>query len=199
MLFHDYFKKRRAINAALKCEGWTSYDKLSFLYNLAKHTSSLEGDILEIGSAWGRSLIVMSYACDKKIWSIDPHTGGRAFIEKGISIDTFEAFKRNIEQNNIKERVIILRHTTSDVMSMNLVPASQCYSLVFIDGLHTAEGVQLDFTFSWSRLVKDGIMIFDDYHEKSVPDYTKMIDALALKNKLELYSDKKSGLVYFVK
>ena len=199
MLFHDYFKKRKAINAALRCKGWTSYDKLSFLYDLAKRTSSLEGDILEIGSAWGRSLIALAYACDKKIWSIDPHTGGRAFIEKETAIDTFEIFKRNIEENGIKQRIVILKHTTSDVMAMALVPTSQCYSLVFIDGLHTAEGVQLDFAFSWSKLVKNGAMVFDDYHEKSVPDYTKMIDILALENKLELRSDKKSGLVYFLK
>lgn len=198
-MFTDYFIKRKAIRAALKCEGWTSNAKLSFLYDMVKRTCPLEGDILEIGSAWGRSSVVLGYACNKKIWSIDPHTGGRAFIEKGVVLDTFETFKNNIRENGLSERVVILKHTTSDAMAMNLIPASQRYAFVFIDGLHTAEGVALDFALSYEKLAKNGVMVFDDYYEKSIPDYTEMIDSIASKNKLELHTNRNSRLVYFVK
>lgn len=198
-IFGNHFAKRKAIRAALRCEGWTSNDKLSFLYDMAKRTSPLEGDVLEIGSAWGRSSVVLGYACSKKIWSIDPHTGGRAFIEQGVTLDTFGDFEKNIRENGFSERVVAIKRTTADVIAMNLVPVTQRYAFVFIDGLHTAEGVALDFDFSFERLVTGGVIVFDDYYEKSIPDYSDMIDSISSKNKLELHSDQKSGLVYFVK
>ena len=67
----------------------------------------LDGDILEIGSAWGRSAVLLGYASSKHIWSIDPHTGGRAFIERGEVQNSFEIFKANLAKNELNERVTL--------------------------------------------------------------------------------------------
>ena len=71
--------------------------------------------------------------------------------------------------------------------------------MVFIDGLHTGRGVELDFGLAFQRVVPGGIMAFDDYFEDSIPDYTEMIDVLVLRHGLELIKDEDSRLVYFKK
>ena len=195
----NHFHKKRAISEALRCQGWTSEQKLSVLYDLATQTDSLDGDILEIGSAWGRSTVLLGHASGKRIWSIDPHTGGRAFIERGEKQNSFDLFKENLTRNKLVNQVRILKHATVEVMEKGLLPDTQKFSLVFIDGLHTAEGVELDFKLAFERLVPGGVMAFDDYAEKSIPDYTERIDALVLRHKLTLDKDRLSGLVYFGK
>lgn len=195
----SHFRKKRAITEGLRCQGWTSLQKLSLLHDLAVETDSLDGDILEIGSAWGRSAVLLGHASGKRIWSIDPHTGGRAFIERGEKQNSFDIFKENLARNKLDNRVRILKHTTAEVMEKGLLPATQKFSFIFIDGLHSAEGVELDFKLAFERLVPNGIMAFDDYAEESIPDYTEMIDALMLMHKLTLIKDAASGLVYFRK
>lgn len=195
----SHFRKKRAITEGLRCQGWTSLQKLSLLHDLVAETDSLDGDILEIGSAWGRSAVLLGHASEKRIWSIDPHTGGRAFIERGEKQNSFDIFKENLARNKLVDRVRILKHTTAEVMENGLLSATQKFSLIFIDGLHSAEGVELDFRLAFEMLVPDGIMAFDDYAEESIPDYTQMIDALMLMHKLVLIKDAVSGLVYFRK
>ena len=195
----SHFRKKRAITEGLRCQGWTSLQKLSLLHDLAVQTDSLEGDILEIGSAWGRSAVLLGQTSGKRIWSIDPHTGGRAFIERGEKQNSFDIFKENLARNKLDNRVKILKHTTAEVMEKGLLPVTQKFSFTFIDGLHSAEGVELDFKLAFERLVLNGIMAFDDYAEESIPDYTEMIDALMLMHKLSLIKDAASGLVYFRK
>jgi predicted O-methyltransferase YrrM len=195
----NYFRKKRAVTEALRCQGWTSIRKLSLLHDLAVQADSLEGDILEIGSAWGRSAVLLGLSSRKCIWSIDPHTGGRAYIERGEKQNSFDIFKENLARTKLVNRVKILKHTTAEVMEKKLLPDTQRFSLVFIDGMHTAEGVEIDFKLAYEKLVPNGVMAFDDYAEKSIPDYTEMVDALMLRYKLALNKDAPSGLVYFKK
>lgn len=101
----SHFGKKRAVSKALRCQGWASLQKLSLLHDLVAQTGALEGDILEIGSAWGRSTVLLGHASDKRIWSIDPHTGGRAFIERGENQNSFDIFKENLVRNKLDNRV----------------------------------------------------------------------------------------------
>jgi len=70
---------------------------------------------------------------------------------------------------------------------------------VFIDGLHTPEGVEMDFCISYPLLVDGGFMVFDDYFEDSVADYREAIDILAKKHDVALTKDAASRLVYLQK
>jgi predicted O-methyltransferase YrrM len=195
----SFFYKRAAIQHALSCQGWTSKQKLSLLYDIAWQTKELDGDILEIGSAWGRSAVLLGYASNKHIWSIDPHTGGRAFIEKGEVQNSFDIFKANMTKFGFEDRVTSLKFTTDTVIAQKLLSPSLRFSMSFIDGLHTAKGVETDFELAFARLVPGGVIIFDDYAEESIPDYTEMIDALMKRHGLRLNNDIKSGLVYIKK
>ena len=196
---HNYLHERMVIRQALRCHGWTDKGKLSVLYRMARETRALDGDILEIGSAWGRSAVLLGLASAKRIWSIDPHTGGRAYIERGEVQDSFEIFKANLTRSGLDGRVTILKYTTDEVIEKKLLPESVRFSMVFIDGLHTARGVELDFGLAFERLVRGGIMVFDDYFQESIPDYTEMIDKLAENHGLDLVKDRHSMLVYFTK
>lgn len=195
--FHT--KRKLAIRKALSCKGWTNERKLSVLFDLAQKTDCLEGDILEIGSAWGRSTVLLGYATRKPIWSIDPHTGGLAYIKRGKDQNSFLEFMRNIERYGISNRVRVLKYTTQETLERKLIPNTVKFSLVFIDALHTPEGVQMDFNFSYNRLLTSGAMLFDDYFEPSVSDYAKIIDRLMHSNSINLIKDKESGLVWFLK
>jgi predicted O-methyltransferase YrrM len=194
-----FFHKRPAIRQALYCQGWTSEAKLSFLYDVAYQTSGHEGDILEIGSAWGRSAVLLGLASKKPVWSIDPHTGGRAYIERGERQDSFDTFIANLARNELEKRVQILKNTTEEVIEKRLLPDSLKFSMVFVDGLHTARGVEVDFELAFERLVQGGVMIFDDYFQETIPDYTAMINTLALRHGLDLILKKDIMLVYFKK
>ncbi|MDQ7787556.1 MAG: class I SAM-dependent methyltransferase [Thermodesulfovibrionales bacterium] len=179
-------KKQMALQSALSCKGWTDQNKLLKLFDLIQETENLDGDILEIGSAWGRSTVLIGLASKKRIWSIDPHTGGLAYIQKGTNQNSFDEFLSNIKTYGIFERVTALKHSTQEVLDSNLIPKELKFSLVFIDGLHTAEGITLDFLLAFEHLEENGVMVFDDYFEPSVMDYSRMIDKL-------------SGLVFFVR
>lgn len=193
------FHKRAAIRHALGCQGWTSKQKLSFLYDIAQQTGKLDGNILEIGSAWGRSAVLLAFASNKHIWSIDPHTGGRAYIERGEVQNSFDIFKANMARFGFDGRVTSLKFTTDEVIAKKLLAPSLRFSMSFIDGLHTAKGVETDFELAFARLVPGGVIIFDDYAEASIPDYTEMIDALMERHGLKLINDNKSSLVYIRK
>jgi FkbM family methyltransferase len=191
--------KQSAIYNALACKGWTDENKLSKLFDLVQETAHLDRDILEIGSAWGRSTILLGLSSSKKIWSIDPHSGGRAYIQKGEDQNSFDEFLKNITLHGIADKVNVLKNTTQEVLNLNLIPSSINFSLVFIDGLHTPEGVQKDFELAYDRLVPSGVMVFDDYFEPTVKDYAEMIDTMAYKNKKQLVKDEQSKLVFFYK
>lgn len=190
------YKKKKVISKALSCKGWTTYKKLSLLYDLVEKTKTVNGDILEIGSAFGRSTVLFGLSSKKKIWSIDPHSGGIYFIERNENQNSFEEFTSNLRRFKIKN-IVILKHSTKEVIDKKLIPDDVQFSLVFIDGLHTPEGVTLDFELSYPLLQKGGFMVFDDYFEKKVKDYADTIDHIIQKKNITLSKDRECRLVFF--
>lgn len=190
--------KKEIIAKALTCKGWTKAKKLSLIYDLAKKTAAVRGDILEIGSAFGRSTVLLSLSSGKRLWSIDPHTGGRVFIERNENQDSFAEFKENLKKFDIKN-IKILKHTTEEVIKKRLIPWWVGFSLIFIDGLHTPEGVTIDFNLAWKKLRRGGIVVFDDYFGKEFADYARTIDRCVEEKGIDIKVDEKNGLVYFEK
>ena len=185
------------INEALNIEGWTNKHKLIFLKDCIDKVKNIDLPILEIGSAWGRSTAVLAgYSGDKKVYTIDPHTGGINFIKKGVSLDTLDEFNTNIKRLNLFDKIKQFNYGTEYVMSNNMI--SENFSLVFIDGLHTYEGVKIDIDFIINKLVKGSIVVFDDYFQ-AFEGYKKGIDEKVSEYGLELLIDDKKELVYFEK
>jgi len=191
--------KYKAVYKALVINGWTSENKLAMLYDLVQQSAVIPGDILEIGSAWGRSTILLGLASQIDIWSIDPHTGGLAYVEAQQVQDSFEEFKSNLAKNNMTERVHILKHATEEVLIHKLISEQKRFSLAFIDGMHTPECVELDFQLTYPRLNPGGFIVFDDYYQPSVVEYARRIDQIAARNSLTLTIQRKTGLVWMQK
>lgn len=163
---------------------------------LTKETESLKGDILEIGSAWGRSLVLFGLVSRKTVWSIDPHTGGRAYIKRGEKQDSYSELISNLKRYNLISKTKVLKNTTEEVRDSNLIPQGVSFSLAFIDGLHTTDGVKTDFDYVFPLMSKGGVIIFDDYFEPSIPDYSDAIYKLISKNSMKLLKEPKCRLVY---
>ena len=181
-------------------EGWTTGEQLAFLHDGIHASNDSGADILEIGSAWGRSTVVMARAAvpDRGLLSIDPHTGGVAFIRGGKSQSSYEAFCQNLEAAGVRTKVDVLRHTTREAIARELVSPDRLFSYVFVDGLHTAEGVRTDWELFWPRLSKEAVVVFHDYFQPTVADYGEEIDRLVASTPdLVLEKDPALGLVWF--
>ena len=194
-----YLARTQAVRRAMICRGWTEKRKLNLLYRLARETESKEGDILEIGSAWGRSTVLLGHASHKRIWSIDPHTGGKAYVDRGELQDSYSAFLENLGANGLLERIRVLKHTTEEVVAGRMIPDGCMFSLVFIDGMHTPEAVELDFSMSYERVSAGGVVIFDDYFQESIADYSASIDKITGRAGARLVKNRRTGLVYLYK
>lgn len=196
MIFRN--NKKNAIISALKLKGWTSEEKLEQLYDLVKSVKHVRGSILEIGSAWGRSTVVLAKADKNKVvFSVDPHTGGLVYINKGVSQDSYSEFVTNMKLCKVSDRVSPIKHTTMDVVENNLL--NEPISFAFIDGLHTYEGVSIDFDFAYQKTVKGSIIAFDDYFEDSIKEYREAIDEKTDYYGVRLIKDKRTRLVFFTK
>ena len=105
------------------------------------------GIIVDIGTCDGASAFVMALANPKvKVWTIDPNVGPN-FLRKRKELD-------------LEDRVFLLEDT-SDNASMDW---NRPIDLLFIDGVHSEEGILSDINH-WYNFVKDGAYIlFHDYY-----------------------------------
>jgi predicted O-methyltransferase YrrM len=83
------------------------------------------------------------------------------------------------------------------VIKKKLIPGQVRFSFIFVDGLHTPEGVTIDFDLASRTLHKGGIVVFDDYFGPEFQDYARAIDRLVEAKGIELQIDKANKLVYF--
>ena len=145
--------------------GWLRIPDGHLLFRLARE-GPLEGVIVEIGSAWGRSTLCLAAgsrsANREQVIAIDPHTGDAWFLEEeGVKqIDSFAEFTANVDRAGlggwVEPRVM-----TSEAAARDLSAAP--IRLLFIDGLHTLEGVERDIADWVPRVRVGGVIVFDDY------------------------------------
>ncbi|MBD1936510.1 class I SAM-dependent methyltransferase [Microcoleus sp. FACHB-68] len=183
-------------------EGWCSKEVASCLWKFALKNPKM-GAIVEIGSAWGKSTIVLAEASRRveggKVYAVDPHTGGIGYLKHLVvdKIDSFPVFQENLKKFNVSDMVVPIVETSER--------AAQVWNsllkirMLYIDGLHTAEGVEIDIN-SWLPFVAPGgTIIIDDYFEPSLQIYKAKIDELLTQEKVKLPFQKCSRLVYTYK
>ncbi|HEY7701856.1 MAG TPA: class I SAM-dependent methyltransferase [Candidatus Limnocylindrales bacterium] len=145
--------------------GWLRLPDAFLLYRLARARRPA-GDIVEIGSAWGRSTVCLAAGSRsvraERILAIDPHTGDDWFLEETGQerIDSLAEFQANVDGAGLHDWVTPLV-TTSELAARER-PAGPI-RLLFIDGLHTLEGVQRDIADWVPRVAPGGVIVFDDY------------------------------------
>ena len=125
-----------------------------------------DGDVLEIGSAYGYSTCALALVA-KSVVAVDPHTGHGSLYE----------LQANLNAYGVTDKVEIVAE-----MSQQALPRifdDQCrFDLVWIDGDHTAETVEHDVRFARSLLKPDGIIACHDYNEVTCPGVRQALDKL---------------------
>lgn len=118
-------------------------------------------NILEIGTAGGGSLFMLSQVCssDAVIISIDLPYGkfGGGYPEERIPI--YKALARS------KQKIELIRedsHSIETFRKVSQIIDNQKLDLIFIDGDHSYEGVKGDFELYSKLLDKNGIIAFHD-------------------------------------
>ena len=145
--------------------GWLRAPDAYLLYRLARRGPGV-GSIVEIGSAWGRSTVCLAagskVAQRERVTAIDPHTGDDWYLEeKGIGpIDSFAEFTKNLQAFRVDDWVQPVRMTSEAAAE---AASSEPIRLLFIDGLHTYEGVSTDIRDWVPRVIPGGVVVFDDY------------------------------------
>jgi predicted O-methyltransferase YrrM len=182
----------RALELALKVEGFVSPAELRGLYHLAL-AAPPPGRVVEIGSYLGRSTVMLARACmDREapqVVAVDPHTATMG-VEGETPHDTRPIFEKNIRTAGVTEAVRLVHATSVDAARDW---DGDTVQMLFVDGLHTRENVIEDVR-SWAPFMsEDRVLAFDDYmvsegvragvrelqHEGAVPHDGAIVGKLA--------------------
>jgi predicted O-methyltransferase YrrM len=145
-----------------------------FLYSIAETTRGT-GEIVEIGSCFGRSTIYLAKGARRSnrgtVWAVDPHTGDIAWNLGRVS--TYEVFLRNIRKFGVESRVQPLKMTSQE--------AAQAWNgnpirILFIDGWHSYEAVTEDILLWFPHVLPGGLIVFDDYSNPEFPGVRQAVD-----------------------
>lgn len=121
-------------------------------------------DVLEIGSAYGYSAIVMALAGANSILAIDPH----------LWLDSWPTMTANVEAYGVANRVQIWRTDSQAALPTLRIPT---FDLVWIDGDHEAATVAHDVHWARQLLKPTGHLACHDYDEATCPGVRQALDA----------------------
>jgi predicted O-methyltransferase YrrM len=145
--------------------GWVYMGDAHLLYSFARHGQG-RGAIVEIGSAWGKSTILLAsgskHANRERVYAIDPHTGDPWYTrnEHLTQFSSLAEFEHNLRSFGVTDWVTPVVATSVEAAdTLDTGPIR----LLFIDGLHTYEGVKSDIERWTPRVIDGGIVVFDDY------------------------------------
>ena len=127
--------------------------------------AAANGVIVEIGSFRGKSAVAMAYgqalganATTGCIWCIDPHLPFKGFYTGVFGPQDRRDFYSIMLETGFYERVCLV-NLKSAVASKGW---DQPIGLLFIDGDHRREAVNIDVAAWLPHLVSGGVVIFDD-------------------------------------
>jgi predicted O-methyltransferase YrrM len=144
-------------------------------------------NVLEIGvfegvsSVWFLDNIVKHK--DSRLYLVDTWEGS---VEYSINFNkVYKTFLKNIEKSQNNNKIIINKKMSSSAL-MQYINENILFDIIFIDASHDSRDVMLDALLSWKVLKLNGILIFDDYLWKKMPnDYE--CPKLAIDNFIKLY------------
>ena len=153
-------EKNKIKRSASQVDGFLSDNEGELLYNFAERCSH-NAAIVEIGSWKGKSTIWLGHGSKNgnraTVYAIDPHVVSHAhrFYH---NVRPFEEFTKNIKNAGVDDIVVPIVQT-SEKASKNF---KACIELIFVDGAHEYQAVQLDFLLWFPKLVDGGIIVFHD-------------------------------------
>src|SRR5579859_5457704 len=123
-----------------------SQTEAALLRSLAQDRS-----VLEVGSAFGYSAVVMGYVA-RSLVSVDPHT----------LLDSLETFRANVAGHGLTDKITPVVGTSQEVLP-ELLKKGARFELIFIDGDHEQDVVRHDALWARHLVTDDGLIAFHDY------------------------------------
>lgn len=166
------------------------------LYLMARDGSS-KGVVVEIGGGFGRSACYLASgskeAGRRRVWSVDPHTGGFLFMQgcEDKNFDSYPIFAKNVRKLGCDDYVHAMVMTSEKAAREWWKPIR----LLLIDGWHP--DCARDIERWWPSVVDGGLVVFDDYFHPRLPWVKVAVDELVKRENLELH--KLGRLVWLVK
>jgi predicted O-methyltransferase YrrM len=128
--------------------------------------------VLEIGSWEGRSaLFFLNHLPRARLVCLDTFEGG----QEHQAADDAETFLPQVEKRfdantaEFSKRVEKIRARSADGL-IQLGLANRRFDIAYIDGSHRAGDVYSDGALTWPLMERGGLVIFDDYQWKMMPD-----------------------------
>ncbi|MCM8830734.1 MAG: class I SAM-dependent methyltransferase, partial [Candidatus Omnitrophica bacterium] len=150
--FLKYGPKYFSIVSYWFIEGWLSEKEALALYKTVKNLKSKNPIIVEIGSWFGKSSVVLAKAVKKKkgvLYCIDPlDASGDSFSQLSYLKKNFnlkERFLSNIKKAKVEKYIKLITKKSQDVVK----DWKSSVDFIFIDADHSYSSVKEDFIF-WS-------------------------------------------------
>lgn len=165
--------------------GMCDHQKLLALAEISRNAPP--GDVVEIGSWWGKSAFILSFLAKQyrigNVLCVDPWSSEHALQDVKILDDMSD--QMHIDESHLVFQINLLPYSNGTVNFLRLpaVEAAQVYStsrsvysesfgqtqyfgkisILHIDGNHKRESVQADIDAWKEFMLDDGWIIFDDY------------------------------------
>ena len=122
--------------------------------------------VMEIGSAYGYSAVVMAVAGGQVV-AIDPHSW----------LPSFGPMTENLAAYGVEDRVTIIMDGAENAVPM-LEDRGLRFDLVWIDGDHSQQAVERDVRLALTVLAPGGVLACHDYDEISCPGVRPGLEAM---------------------
>jgi MMP 1-O-methyltransferase len=171
-LRHAPEKFERYSQAWAGIPGWLSLTQADRLFHLAR-TVDAEGDVVEIGSAFGRSAVPLALGTRiygrGRVFAVDPHTGGiglhKRFGDLARGFSSLGQFMQTIVRFGVEDWVVPIALPSEKTAT---VWDGRPIRLLFIDGWHSYGACRRD-VLDWGQWVAPGgVMIVHDYDWQDV-------------------------------
>lgn len=158
------------------------------LFSLA-YMQSLSGDVVEVGSFQGKSTFFLGHAVEQskngKMYAVDHFRGNKGKehfyrVEKDDLSDLEIGFRRNIKNAGLSEVVTLINKPNFEAVADI---ADGTVRFLYIDGDHTADGVQRDLNLFASKLKPGAIIAFDDYDNVNFGGLVTVVNEFISKSK----------------
>lgn len=126
-----------------------------------------DGDVLEIGSAYGYSTVALALVA-KSVVAVDPH------LTHGSEGD----LNANLRAYGVREKVDVRVGYSQAILPALHYDANRQFDLVWIDGDHSANAVEHDVTWALKLLKPGGHIACHDYNEVTCPGVRTTLDKL---------------------
>jgi precorrin-6B methylase 2 len=183
-----YYLIQKNIIEYLQIDGWLTKSEALGLYTIASQLPK-DAVIVEIGTWKGKSTYCMAKGLKSgRIYSVDPFDASGE-KESAVVYEERKGTTSLLEQFEIrmKELKVFDRITPMKGLSNQFVGKIKSIDFLFIDGDHSIEGCDFDFTNYAPYLNKNGYLAFHDYYE----DRNELGPTWVVKNKVLKSTDYK--------